>query len=64
MRLQNKSSGKIVEHDFSRIYSNIILSDGTPVFCGYYTWEANDDYLYDDIALFYPEWAWKELPNE
>ena len=64
MRLKNKSNGKIVEHDFTKVYTDILLSDGTPVFIGYYTWEENEKYLYEDIALYYPNFAWEEIPNE
>ena len=58
MRLQNRSTKKIVEYDFSETYTP------TGFLLGWYTWEGNNDYLWDDIALFYPEFAWKEIPNE
>ena len=58
MKLQNRSTKKIVDHDFSESYTP------TGFLLGWYTWQGNDDYLWDDIALFYPEFAWKEIPNE
>ena len=70
MRLQNRDTGEIVERNFYKAYSDIVLSDG-PLLIGYYTWELEariagleNPKVSPDIGAYYPEFLWGEVSNE
>ena len=63
MRLRHKTRGEIVDKVFTKVFTDVMLSDGTPILVGYTTWQSNDRYIYGDIGLYYPEFAWEEIPD-
>jgi len=56
MRLENTINGLEIVN--LRLYETY---DKDGILIGWYSWEGNTDYLWEDKATFYPKHAWKEM---